>query len=380
MVARPFTVVQMAPELESGGVERGTLELGKYLVRHGHRSIVISGGGRLIPQLESEGSEHITWDVGIKSPLTLRFVPRLRNFLAQNKVDILHLRSRVPAWVGYLAWRKMGGGSRPRLVTTFHGFYSVNRYSAIMAKGEKIIAISKTIAEHIQQVYNVSPENIELIYRGFDETRFIPTGLSEDDIAYWQDRWGLTDGEHPPVIMLPSRLTRLKGHDVFIKALHEIRDLDWLAVCVGDANDNPGYRNELEQLTAGLQLAGRLMFVGHCDNMPVAYELSDIVVSATSTKPEAFGRIAVEAMAMERPVIASAQGGSLETVLPGKTGWLVKPGDPASLAEAMREGIMNPEVRRQYGRNGREWVLANFTTAKMCKKTIEVYSSLLVQQ
>jgi glycosyltransferase involved in cell wall biosynthesis len=353
MVAGPLTIVQMLPELEAGGVERGALELGKYLVQQGHRSIVISGGGRLVSQLESEGSEHVLWDVGTKSPLTLRYVPRLRKFLTQNKVDILHLRSRVPAWVGYLAWRKMNPESRPRLVTTFHGFYSVNRYSAIMARGEKVIAISKAITSHIHEEYKISPENIEFIYRGFDAEKFNPAVITNEDINYWHGRWGLPEDNKSPVIMLPGRLTRLKGHDVFIRALDRIRDLNWLAVCVGEADDNPAYRNELEQLSAGLHLDKRVWFVGHCDDMPVAYSLSDIVVSATSSRPEAFGRIAVEAQA------------------------LVEPSDPESLAEAMREGLSNPGLCKEYGEAGREWVLENFTTKKMCERTLELYRNLI---
>lgn len=376
MVARKITVVQMLPELEAGGVERGTLELGRYLVRHGHRSIVISGGGRLVPQLTSEGSEHVSWDVGKKSPLTLRHISKLRKFLTRHNVDILHLRSRVPAWVGFLAWKSLPEHSRPHLVTTFHGFYSVNRYSAIMTKGEKVIAISKIIAHHVQEIYNVPPERIELIYRGFDEKLFDPSSVAQDILDYWRNRWNMPR-DMSPVIMLPGRLTRLKGHDVFINALKKIEDLNWFAVCVGDANDNTGYRDELQHLVANLHIEDRVRFVGHCDNMPAAYLLSDIVVSATSTRPEAFGRIAVEAQAMQRPVIASAQGGSLEIVLPGNTGWLVDPGNAESLASAMREGLTNSALCKQYGRAGRKWVLDNFTTERMCEKTIMVYRSLI---
>ncbi|MFC1844702.1 glycosyltransferase family 4 protein [Thermodesulfobacteriota bacterium] len=377
MVAGKITVVQMLPELEAGGVERGTLEVGKYLVQHGRRSIVISGGGRMVPQLESEGSEHVLWKVGKKSPLTLKYIPKLRKFLTQQKVDILHLRSRVPAWVGYLAWKSMPAHSRPRLVTTFHGFYSINKYSAVMARGEKVIAISKVIKNHILTTYKVPEDRIELIYRGFDETKFVSSKISQEDIQYLLKKWGLPDGNSLPVIMLPGRLTRLKGHDVFIKALKSIEDLDWLAVCVGDTEDNPGYCDELKELLIKLQLENRVRFVGHCDNMPAAFSLADIVVSATSTRPEAFGRIAVEAQAMERPVIASSQGGSMETVLPGKTGWLVKPGDPESLAEALREGLTHPDMCKKYGGAGRAWVLDNFTTVKMCEKTIKVYRGLI---
>ncbi|MDX1775222.1 MAG: glycosyltransferase family 4 protein [Desulfobulbales bacterium] len=378
MVAGPLTVVQMLPELHVGGVERGTLELGKYLVEHGHRSLVISGGGRLVSQLESEGSEHILWSVGKKSPLTLRYIAKLRKLLLDRKVDILHLRSRMPAWVGYLAWKNLPEKSRPRCVTTFHGFYSVNRYSAVMAKGEKVIAVSQSVARHIIQEYGVPADCIALIYRGFDETQFDPAAVSSEDLQYWRDKWGLADaGKRVPVIMLPGRLTRLKGHDVFIRALKNIADLDWLAVCVGDVESNPGYRQELQQLLYDLQLQDRVRFVGYCDNMPAAYLIADIVVSATSITPEAFGRVAIEAQAMERPVIASALGGSRETVLPGKTGWLVEPGNTESLAGALRESLSIPDLADNYGREGRKWVLENFTTERMCKKTVSLYNEIL---
>ena len=150
--ARSLTVVQMLPELEGGGVERGTLELGKYLAEHGHRSLVISAGGRLVGQLEREGSKHIPWNVGSKSPICLKYILPLRRLLQKEQVDVLHLRSRMPAWVGYLAWKSLPKSKRPALVTTFHGFYSVNSYSAIMTKGDGIIAVSESIKKHIQGV------------------------------------------------------------------------------------------------------------------------------------------------------------------------------------------------------------------------------------
>lgn len=379
MVARSFTVVQILPELESGGVERGTLEMGKYLVQLGHRSIVISGGGRLVSQLESEGSEHVLWDIGKKNPLTLRYISKLRTFLTEQKVDILHLRSRMPAWIGYMAWKSLAKNSRPRLVTTFHGFYSVSSYSAVMTKGEKIIAISKSVKRHIQNTYKVPEDRIVLIHRGVDVDAFHPHKISPEKVESLMNDWGLSKNAKA-VVMLPGRITRLKGHDVFIKALKKINDLNWLAVCVGDVDENPRYRNDLQKLSADLQLEDRIKFVGHCDNMPVAYLLADIVVSATSTKPEAFGRIAAEAQAMGRPVIASAHGGSLETVLPGKTGWLVKPDDPQSLADALREALDDHQQLQRFGENGIDWVHQNFSTLRMCEETVSLYCDLLRQR
>jgi glycosyltransferase involved in cell wall biosynthesis len=374
MVAGPLTVVQMLPELESGGVERGTLELAKYLSRNGHRSIVISGGGRLVPQLESEGSEHVLWAIGRKSPLTLRFVPRLRRFLIRQNVDILHLRSRVPAWVGYLAWRSLPEQSRPHLVTTFHGFYSVSKYSAIMTKGERVIAISKTIQEHIQKVYNVPYEKITLIHRGVDTDIFNPSKVSQDRIRTLQSAWGV-NVKQKPLIMLPGRVTSWKGHDIFLRSLSGIKDLSWTAVCVGELDRGSSYVKNLLMLRSKLGLEKRVRFVEYCDDMPAAYLLADIVVSASSTQAEAFGRISVEAQAMGRPVIATAHGGSIETVIDRKTGWLVQPNDTESMVEVLREALTDKTRMKQHGENGIKWVRDNFTVKRMCEKTVSLYSN-----
>jgi glycosyltransferase involved in cell wall biosynthesis len=376
MVARALTVVQMLPELQSGGVERGTLELGKYLVHHGHRSIVISGGGRLVAQLESEGSEHVLWDVGKKSLLTLKYIPGLRKFLARQDVDILHLRSRVPAWVGYLAWKSMPAQSRPRLVTTFHGFYSVNRYSAVMAKGEKIIAISKVIEDHIKNTYKVPKDRIVLIHRGVDTAIFDPEKVGADRLQSLQSEWSILPLD-VPLVMLPGRVTALKGHDIFLRSLAAIKDLNWLAVCVGECDKTSAHVKHIFSLLQELHLDKRVLFVEHCVDMPAAYLLADIVVSASSSKAEAFGRIAIEAQAMERPVIATAHGGSIETIIDRQTGWLVKPGDYNDLAKALREALSNKITAKQYGANGRKWIREKFTVGKMCDKTVSLYYDLV---
>ncbi len=378
MVARPITVVQILPELEGGGVERGTLELGNYLSKNGHNSIVISAGGRMVPQLEKEGSVHICWRVGEKSPVCLRYIIPLRRFLMRKKVDILHLRSRLPAWIGYAAWKSLPKAIRPRLVTTFHGFYSVNRYSVVMTKGERVIAISRTIEDHIKNKYGVSENRIVLIYRGFDEKIFNPDVVSGKRIETLRRNWNLKDSTSP-VIMLPGRLTRLKGHDLFLESLSKIKHLPWSAVCVGDTNENPAYTDFLQKMILQLKLEKRVKFVGHCDDMPAAFLLSDVVVSASSSEPEAFGRIAVESQAMGKPVIASAHGGSLETVLHRKSGWLVKPRDAQSLADALCEAVSNKDLRNRLGGYGQRWVRDQFTARKMCEKTVDLYCKLLRQ-
>lgn len=375
MVAGKIVVAQVLPELQSGGVERDTLELAEYLVEQGHQSLVISGGGRLVAQLEAAGSEHIKMDLGKKSPASLAYILPLRRLLRERRVNILHLRSRMPAWIAYLAWKSLAPKLRPRLVTTFHGFYSVNRYSAIMTKGEKVIAVSRVIADHIRENYQVPEQRVELIHDGVNTITFSPEAVSPQRVAALKRQWQLP--EAGPIIMLPGRITRLKGHDIFLQSLAQIKELPWQAICVGDTEDNPEYAGQLLQLTASLGLDQRVKFVGHCSEMPAALLLADLVVSATSTAAEAFGLTTVEAGAMGRAVIATAHGGSLETVLPGKTGWLVEPNNPAALAAAIKEALSDADRRQKLGAAGREWINRDFTTARMCAKSLNLYQQLM---
>jgi glycosyltransferase involved in cell wall biosynthesis len=379
MVARPITVVQMLPELNAGGVERGTLELGAYLTARGHTSIVISAGGRLVPALEQDGSRHISWRVGNKSPVVLTYLIPLRKLLVRQSVDILHVRSRLPAWLGYVVWRSIPKTLRPRFITTFHGFYSVNRYSAIMTKGERVIAISRGIATHIKSVYGVPEGRIVVIYRGIDENRFDPATVSADRIQGIRRQWKV-NAATSPVIMLPARITEWKGQDVLIKSLSRLKALPWLAVCVGDTRENPSYTRRLQNLISHEQLENRVRFVGHCEDMPAAYLVADVVVSASSTEPEAFGRVAIEAQAMGKPVIATAHGGSLETVIDGESGRLVKPCDVEDLTSALNEVIQNLPLREKLGRRSRAWVLENFTVQRMCRETVALYLKLLDEE
>jgi len=376
MVAEPITVVQLLPELNTGGVERGTLEIGSYLTAHGHRSFVVSGGGRMVSSLEKNGSRHVTQPIGVKSPAVLGSFFPLRRFLIENRVDILHARSRLPAWVGYLAWKSLPIARRPRFVTTFHGFYSVNQYSAVMTKGERVIAISRAVGSHMVSRYGLPEEKIELIYRGFDETLFDPAAVDTVRLETLRRGWRI-DTAQGPVLMLPGRLSRWKGQDVFIEALASIKHLPWSALCVGDFDENGALKESLQQLISRKGLENRVRLVGHCEDMPAALILADVVVSASSTEPEAFGRIAVEAQAMGKPVIATAHGGSLETVLDQQTGWLVKPCDARALSNAMAEAVEDPIQRVQFGKRGYGWVREQFTVKKMCEKTLLLYRQLI---
>lgn len=374
---KTITAVQMLPELEGGGVERGTLEMGKYLASHGHNSIVLSAGGRLVDQLEREGSRHIQWAVGSKSPRCLIYIIPLRRLLLREEVDILHLRSRMPAWVGYLVWLSLPKKKRPVLVTTFHGFYSLNKYSAIMTKGEGIIAVSESIRKHIIEKYNVTDE-IRLIFRGVDEDNFNPAKIEKSRLDTLRKAWQVK--ENVPVIMLPGRITRLKGQEIFLQSLLYVNNHKFQAVLVGDVKENPGYVNELLTFIGENNLEDRVRLVGHCSDMAAGLLLADIVLSASSSEPEAFGRTTVEAMAMGKPVIATAHGGSMETVVHGETGWLVAPSNPLEMGKCIEYALNNITSIAEFGDRGRKRVNEYFTTKSMCEKTIEFYRDLLAKK
>ncbi len=373
-----ITVMQLLPELYSGGVERGTLEVGRFLSSHGQRSLVVSGGGRLVAQLEAEGSHHIRRKIGTKGPQALFHILPMRRMLINNDVDILHLRSRMPAWIGYLAWLSLPKRKRPVLLTTFHGFYSVNGYSAVMTKGDGVIAVSRAIKEHVAQYYG-RIDHVQLIFRGVDVDVFTPQQVETEQTKRLQKEWGIVSGV--PVIALPGRLSRLKGQDLFIRSLALIKEIPFQAILIGDTSDSRGYTAELHELIVQCGLVDKVQMVGYCQNMPAAFLLSDMVVSASSLEPEAFGRTTVEAMAMGCPVIATAHGGSLETVIAGENGWLVPPADEQKLAAALKEALLlwqdKPEEFAEMGKRNRARVQNFFSTEEMCRQTLAFYRQLL---
>jgi len=372
-VAKTLTVVQVLPELDEGGVEGETLDLAIYLARNGYRSIVISGGGRLVPQLEKNGCIHVLWPhIGEKSVRCLQYVTKLRKFLLDERVDILHLRSRLPAWIGYLAWKLLPENQKPSLITTFHGFYSVNAYSRIMTKGERVVAVSETIKQHIIDNYKIDQKRICLIRGGFDVRDFSPDTVSPERILCLRKKW-LVGDEIGPIIVLPGRLTQWKGQDLLIESLALIKNQQFIGLLIGDIEENPTFTRKLLERIKFHALEGKILLVGHCTDMPAALMLADVVVSASSTQPEAFGKVAIEAMAMGKPVIATAHGGSLETILPGVTGWLVPPLDPISMAGAIVEALRDLKHAEALGKQGRKWVNERFTAKAMCEKTVALY-------
>ncbi len=305
-----MTIVQLVPSLESGGVERGTLEVGEELVRRGHRSIVISGGGRLVPQLTGHGSEHHTWNIGSKNPLTLLQVPKLRRFLREQNIDIVHALSRVPAWVGYLAWRGMKELSRPRFLTTVQGLHSVNWFSAVMTRGERVIAISETVRDYITKGYPKTPgENIRLIKLGVDPSQF-PFGYHPT--PDWRMKWfaDYPQLEGRPVITLPGRLTRLKGHHDFVELMSRLKQRGSSAVGLIVGDEDPrrrAYAQEIRRRVAELKL-DNIVFTGYRGDIREVLSVSNLVLSL-STQPESFGRTILEALSLGVPAIGYDHGG-----------------------------------------------------------------------
>ena len=375
--SRHPTVLQILPSLNGGGVERGTIEMASALKEIGWTPIVASSGGIMTHELKRIGVRHITLPVASKNPFVMqRNISRLTAIVREFDVDILHARSRAPAWSAYFAAKKTGA----HFLTTFHAAYNrggflKNAYNAIMTKGEKVIAISDFIADHILTHYDIAPEKIVTIPRGVDCRKFNPAAIHAERIIDMARSWGLPDGV--PVIMLPGRLTRLKGHTTFIEALARIKDREFLALLVGSTEGRETYCEELNTLVKSHGLEGRVQIKGHCDDMAVALMLSDVVVSAT-TVPEGFGRIAVEAQAMGRPVIATAHGGSMETIIDRETGWLVPVGDVDAMAGALAEAIdLSSEDREAVAIKAREHVMTHFAIEHMCDATIALYQDIL---
>ncbi len=339
-----LSVTQLLPAMHGGGVERGTLEVARELVRRGHRSVVISAGGRLVPELLNAGGEHLAWPLGVKSPLTLRWIWPLRRWLAEQRIDILHARSRLPAWIGWLAWRGMNPATRPRFVTTVHGLYSVSRYSAVMTYGERVIAVSETVRDYVQRGYPELPaERMQVIPRGVDLAEF-PYGYrpSPEWLAEWQRQYPqLYD---VPVLTLPGRLSRLKGHEDFIELMAGLRarGLPVYGLIVGGVEPRrQRYADQLQRQVQDKGLNEVVLFTGHRADMRDIYAVSTLVLSL-SAQPESFGRTVLEALSLGTPVIGYDHGGVGELLRRVYPAGLTPLGDLERLMERVRALLTVP--------------------------------------
>ncbi|MCA3309993.1 MAG: glycosyltransferase family 4 protein [Roseomonas sp.] len=376
MPTPPPALLQVLPALRSGGVERGTLEIAEAQIAAGFRAIVASAGGEMVPALEALGAKHFTLPLTAKSPWAiLRNAAALAALARAEGVVLIHARSRAPAWSALVAARR----ARLPFVTTYHGAYNEGfpgkrLYNSVMARGDRVIAISDFIADLIRARHGVEEARLRVIPRGVDPRRFDPGLVRAERLEKLRTAWGLPEGR--PIIMLPARVTRWKGQMVLVEAIARLPG-DSLALLVGDAEERPAFRAELEARIESLGLKDRVRLVGHANDMPAALMLADVVIHA-STDAEAFGRTVIEAQAMARPVIASDLGAPRETVAEGVTGWRTPPGDAAALADAIGKTLSLPaEERAALGARARAAVLSGYTTAAMQAATIAVYREVL---
>lgn len=366
---KKLTVIQTLPALNAGGVERGTLEIARALVAAGHRSIVLSSGGRLVAQLEAEGSEHISLPVHRKSLMSLWQVRPVRQLFAQLQPDIIHARSRVPAWIAWLAWRKLPAANRPHFITTVHGLYSVSPYSAIMTKGERVIAVSHTVKDYILNNYPQCPaDKIQVIYRGVSADEF-PHGYqpSASWLAQWQHDYPQLNGKI--VLTLPGRITRWKGQSEFIELIEQLmaKNLPIHGLIVGGAEAKK--QAYLQELTAEIKARGlekHLTLTGHRSDIRDIFSQSDIVYSL-SNDPEAFGRTSLEALYIGIPVIGWNHGGVGETLTTCYPQGAVNFNDMNGLVAKSVDFIQQPQPPKP---------MTELTLETMCQRTLMVYNTV----
>lgn len=371
-------VLQVLPELNQGGVELGTIEIASELQKKGIKNFVASQGGRMAYNLEKMKVQHFTLPLKTKNPfkwwLNYR---RLVKIIKENGINIVHARSRAPAWSAYWAAKKTGA----KFLTTFHGTYGLKprwlklRYNRVMTYGDLVIAISNHIKEHILKNYQCDENKIRLIHRCVDVERFDPESMTAERMIKLMEENQIP--EDKPIILLIGRLTRWKGQKLMVEALEKIKDMDFYCLFVGDDQGRTYYTDELKEAIAQKGMEDKFGFISHISDVPALMMISDVVVSA-SLEPEAFGRIAAEAEAMGRLVVASNIGGSLENLIDGVSGKHFVSGDAQSLADTLKWALkLDKSKRKKMGEAGIKYVKENFTKQIMCDKTLAVYQELV---
>lgn len=371
------TILQVVPALISGGVERGTLETAKSLMQNGYNSIVVSAGGPMVEGLVASGAKHIMLDVASKNPIKIwRNAKALSSIIREHNVDIIHARSRAPAWSCYMA----ASETKIKLITTFHGIYKFNNflkkyYNSVMTEGDRVIAVSNFVKKHIIDNYDTNSEKITVIHRGVNHNEFSKEKLSQEKRETFLQKY--TVPKDKPVLLLPSRMTRWKGQAVLVEALEKIRDLDFYCIIAGDLAKHPNYVAEIKDKIRKYKMQSHIQLFGHEPDMRALYGISDIVLS-TSIEPEAFGRTIIEAQSMEKIVIATNIGGACETIQNGENGFHVKPNDSDDLAEKIKYclSMIGSDKEREITTNARKTASENFSLNKMLASINSIYNQM----
>ena len=375
-MAKPLTVLQIIPSLESGGAEQSCIDVAAAIVQAGGVAYVATSGGRRVNEIIRAGGKVFQLPLKSKNPLTLwRNGKVLEQIIREHQIDIVHARSRAPAWSAYWATQK----TKAHFMTTFHAAYKFGsklklRYNSVMAKGERIIAISQYIAQHILDHYHVDPGRIRVIYRGTALERFHPNMIHPERMIKLAREWKVPDDKL--LILMPSRLTRIKGHHVLIEALSKMKRKDVFCIICDATPERDYYLQELTALIESFGLTDQIRIVGHCADVPAAMRLAQLVV-APSLVPEGFGRVPVEAQAIGTPVVASAIGGHNEIIVDGETGFLVPPDNAEAMAEAMNRALNLTDLQRAtMATKAMNFVAKHFTKEQMTSQTLDVYREL----
>ena len=381
------TILQIIPELDAGGAERTTIDVAAALAELGARPLVAAEGGRLVSELQARGGVWLPFPAKTKNPLAMALnVSKLARLIREEGVDLVHARSRAPAWVALAAARM----TRRPFVTTYHGSYAGRTavkvaYNSVMARGDVVIANSDFTADLIHRNHPFARDRVRVIHRGTDFRRFAAGVVDPERVASLRAQWGVEPDAR--LVLLSARLTGWKGHKVLIEAAKRLVErgvTDVRYILAGDAQGRDSYVRELDETIRRKGLEGVVRRVGHCEDMPAAFMASSVVV-VPSTEPEAFGRVAVEAQAMGAPVVVSELGAVVETVMApprvpaaDRTGWSVPPGDAEALADAMGEALaMGATARDGLASRARAHVLKRFSLERMIAETLDVYAALL---
>ncbi|MFP4472433.1 MAG: lipopolysaccharide heptosyltransferase II [Candidatus Omnitrophota bacterium] len=366
-MSESLRIMQVLPELNAGGVETGTVDFARYLHDHGYFSIVVSNGGRLVGGLERSGMRHETMPVHKKNIFTaVKCIRPLRELILRERIDIVHARSRVPAWIAFFACRH----TPAQFITTCHGHYSVSFFSKVMAFPKLIIAPSRVIGRHMIERFQYDPQNI----------RYIPRSVDLDRFPFRQPR--ADTGRSVPVITIVGRLTPLKGHVYFLKAMAKVvRSMPYIKIRVvgSPPKKKEDYLKELQVMARHLGLGELVEFLGDRKDVPQLLADSDVLVMS-SIVPEAFGRVILEAQAVGVPVVATSIGGAAEIIEDGRTGLLVLPKDTDAMAQAVLQVLQDKPLARSMAEAARQKVEKMYTVEQMCSRTVTVYHELRAKQ
>lgn len=372
---RKLTIAQVIPSLNAGGAERAAVDIAAAIVAAGHRAIVISKGGYYQAEVQAKGGRCVLHNVDSKNPLVIfANAVWLAAFIKREGVDIVHARSRAPAWSAYLAAKLTG----TPFVTTFHAaykgsFFLKKIYNSVMAKADRIIAISEFIASHIKKNYGVSASRIAVIPRGIDMAMYDAGAISNERKQALLTLWNNT--ANAPVIIMPGRLSPIKGHELVIDALAAIKDKPFICVFIGPDQGRSKYSEMLRKQVEDYGLSDRIKWMDGGD-VPAAYALASLVLSPSQVA-EGFGRVPVEAQAMGVPVIATALGATNETILDGQTGWLVPLGSADAISNAIRTCLsLTPEQRAAMSQKAKDYVRGKFQLQQMCDATLKIYDEV----